>query len=759
VDDQLLIDNWSDHGETENQGQVELWGSRQHPIRLEYYENTGAATAKLLWSGPGFEKQVIPTEFLSSDLWLDSTMRTGLRGIYYTGKDLGGTSEGELPPGTAEGWKRMAKLGRGFVVWESNRTGAWRIWYRALDGSGLHQVSPDEPNRDHFAPHLSPDGARFIYLSYPKGENGYEKNDPKMIAPMYVINLDGSGLKQVAANARCYGEDRAAVWLNDEELIYIAADHGPTRLNLRTGAEQPLSPKGPWLINRTATFATTGDPTFSPYDAGKGAISEQPVFGGCQPYFSTDGVWGYWMGGAGGPINRVRLATREVSPILDLNDKRLPADRNYLYFPMLSYDQRLFAFAASPGVHDHFKADYDVFVAPCDPNRLELTGRPVRYTFNQSCDRFPDAFLAGPQPPGHGALAQFSNPKPPALNAAPRVLWPVDQRGLVFAWRTADVALNPIGSVNGRQVLSRIKRRHATRFDHNSALVLDGGACLALDADQQLIEACKASNELTIEATIKPANTTQGGPARIVTFSTDPTHRDFTLGQEKDHLILRLRTPQTGENGVNPELNLGAVKAGRTVHVVITYADGRVVCYLDGKQVEESREVHGNFSNWSAQHLLFGDEWSGQRDWAGTLEGVAVFSRALNVEEAQRECRAYQQIRSKRPSVPRLVVDVELVKLSKVPTLKEILPYQEALFVSEYRVKKVIEGKLDAQTLRVAHWALLDGKTRTPAARKPGWSGRLYLESFEANPQLKSLFLSDTLDDNFEATVYYDSSS
>jgi len=52
VDDQLVIDNWTDHGEVENQGQVELWGARSHLIRLEYYENAGAAVAKLLWAGP-----------------------------------------------------------------------------------------------------------------------------------------------------------------------------------------------------------------------------------------------------------------------------------------------------------------------------------------------------------------------------------------------------------------------------------------------------------------------------------------------------------------------------------------------------------------------------------------------------------------------------------------------------------------------------------------------------------------------------------
>ena len=376
VDDQLVIDNWTDHGETENQGQIELWGERPHPIRLEYYENTGAAVAKLLWAGPGVEKQVIPTQFLFPELWTESTQGHGAEGVYYAGKELGGTAEDKLPPGTAEGWKRMAKLGRGFVVWESSRTGNWRIWHRALDGSDLRQLSPDEKDRDHLAPHISPDGTRLVYVSVPHSLMINWREDAPDGIPMYLINIDGSGLKQISPNARTYGGDRAAVWLDNDNLIYLPAGKGPTKLNLRTGKEERLPPSGLWLPNRTMTCATTGSPTFSPYDAASGKISEQAALGGCEPYFTTDGVWGFWMGGGGGPINRIRLGTRQVSPIINLHDTRMPADRAYLYFPMFSRCQRLFAFGASPDQHDHATSDYDIFVAPANPDTLELIGKP-----------------------------------------------------------------------------------------------------------------------------------------------------------------------------------------------------------------------------------------------------------------------------------------------------------------------------------------------------------------------------------------------
>jgi hypothetical protein len=889
MDDRLIIDNWTDHGETENQGQIELCGRKPHPVRLEYYEKTGAAAARLLWAGPGVEKQVIPTAFLFPDLSTGYAKGIGLKGMYYAGIELGGTFEDELPPGTMEGWQRMAKLGRGFMVWESSRTGNWRIWHRMLDGSDLRQLSPNEKERDHLAPHISPDGTRVVYVSVPHSLMVSWREDAPDAIPMYLITTDGSGLKQISPNARTYGGDRAVVWIDNNSLIYLPAGKGPTKLNLLTGKEDRLPPRGLWLPNRTMTCATTGSPTFSPYDAASGTLSEQAAFGGCEPYFTADGIWGFWMGGAGGPINRVRLGTRQVSPIINLHDTRMPADRAYLYFPMFSSCQRLFTFAASPDQHDHATSDYDIFVAPAKPDTLELIGNPVRYTFNKATDRYPDVFLADFElgtregeapfeiefasdtnpgnwtwefgdgsPPGVKSKHTFTRPgeydirasqggkilrgrvrvrapQSPSVQAiflqgdrevvvefdepigiaqlrveAPKGIqvaakraerqrlilalaselkqpvsiglagisdlaqrpnalartnvtihpleWPTDRNGLVFAWRTAAAPINAVDPATGKPATSKITRRNAARLDHDSALVLNGGSCTATNADLPLLEACRAAGALTIEATLRPASLTQAGPARIVSFSSDPSSRNFTLGQHLDKLVLRLRTPQTGPNGTNPEIELCQVQTNRAQHLVVTYSNGSLCCYVDGARVLESSKIQGDFSNWTPHHLVFGDEWNGERNWSGTLEGIAVFSRALNSDEVKREHESCQRIRARRPAVPEIAIDADLVKLSKSPTLKEILPYREALLVGEYRVKQVVKGKVDAKIIRVAHWALLDGAARAPTTRKPGWSGRLNLEAFDANPQLKSLFLSDTLEDNFEAVLYYDPS-
>jgi glucose/arabinose dehydrogenase len=55
-----LIDNWAAHTLTENSGTIPLTAGVRYSIRMEYYDGTGAAVAKLLWSGPSVAKSTVP---------------------------------------------------------------------------------------------------------------------------------------------------------------------------------------------------------------------------------------------------------------------------------------------------------------------------------------------------------------------------------------------------------------------------------------------------------------------------------------------------------------------------------------------------------------------------------------------------------------------------------------------------------------------------------------------------------------------------
>jgi hypothetical protein len=64
VNNQLIINNWTDHGPTENAGTIALVAGQLYDIRLEFYENGGGAVATLSWSADGLVKELIPASQL-----------------------------------------------------------------------------------------------------------------------------------------------------------------------------------------------------------------------------------------------------------------------------------------------------------------------------------------------------------------------------------------------------------------------------------------------------------------------------------------------------------------------------------------------------------------------------------------------------------------------------------------------------------------------------------------------------------------------
>ena len=67
VDGQLVVDAWVDRGTTETAATItpELTAGRPVEIRVQYYENGGGAVARLRYSAPGVEKQVVPVSQLT----------------------------------------------------------------------------------------------------------------------------------------------------------------------------------------------------------------------------------------------------------------------------------------------------------------------------------------------------------------------------------------------------------------------------------------------------------------------------------------------------------------------------------------------------------------------------------------------------------------------------------------------------------------------------------------------------------------------
>ncbi len=66
VNGQEIVNNWTNHGATVNSGTIALQAGQKYDIKMEYYENTGNAVAKLAWASASQPLQIVPTGQLFS---------------------------------------------------------------------------------------------------------------------------------------------------------------------------------------------------------------------------------------------------------------------------------------------------------------------------------------------------------------------------------------------------------------------------------------------------------------------------------------------------------------------------------------------------------------------------------------------------------------------------------------------------------------------------------------------------------------------
>ncbi len=84
IDDKLVIDNWTDHSETEDKGAIKLEAGKKHRIKLEYFYAGGSGVTRLSWSSASRKREVVP----AVRLHLADESKRGLQGEYFSGIEL-----------------------------------------------------------------------------------------------------------------------------------------------------------------------------------------------------------------------------------------------------------------------------------------------------------------------------------------------------------------------------------------------------------------------------------------------------------------------------------------------------------------------------------------------------------------------------------------------------------------------------------------------------------------------------------------------
>jgi O-antigen ligase len=151
-------------------------------------------------------------------------------------------------------------------------------------------------------------------------------------------------------------------------------------------------------------------------------------------------------------------------------------------------------------------------------------------------------------------------------------------------------------------------------------------------APVELYEALGASEAFSIELWAATDDADQDGPARLVTSSRGIVHRNVTLGQEGDALVVRIRTSDTDWNAIDDELTVPEVFADDALHHLVVSTDlGSTAVWVDGELRWRGGGPGGSLVSWNHTYpLLLGNEATGDRPWLGTLAGVTIHDRALD---------------------------------------------------------------------------------------------------------------------------------
>jgi hypothetical protein len=168
------------------------------------------------------------------------------------------------------------------------------------------------------------------------------------------------------------------------------------------------------------------------------------------------------------------------------------------------------------------------------------------------------------------------------------------------------------------------------RFD--AATVAESPSAVALNS------AIRGSGEFSVEMWLEPSDVNELS-AMVMGLSVNTNARNAALVQRGTVLDSLVRSTATGILG-EPPVSAADQTIAAPAHVVLTRAvNGPTTLYVNGAVVATG-PVGGTLGSWSDwPRLHIGAERDGSKPWLGTVYLLAVYDRALSVDEVQRHQR------------------------------------------------------------------------------------------------------------------------
>lgn len=602
--------------------------------------------------------------------------------------------------------------------------------YDSADGLGIRQLTQEAA--DFVRPQFNHDGTAVVYTQlHAKEEGGKISYSPEMI------------LRPLRGAARSLGAGMAAdLWrdpVDGREFVY-AAEHltdGPSgRLTgeklLRFSPDKPDEREIIWTATTFGTeqfqLSRDGRRAAGVFPFPKAALADlttqtfTPLAAGAWPAGASDDS--YAAAVLDGSRRRLRFFAPNLDPGWELTFMGAPGWQDGgLLHPRWSNDPGLMVFTG-PYKNDETAADVCVVRFREDLRSIEKT---MRLTEGRQA-LSPDLWVES------GASGITSLPQQPIVVPKPEPkAWPAFTDDLVFAWDHAKreeppakspAALTPCGFATWSRSFGMDVSRGWFETDAT--------------ASASIASACAASQAWAMELILTERPAAPPVSVRLAALMLEDGREAFALYRVDRKLVLRVLlggTPEKPAQVYPVVLTNLTIEADRPVHLLVSLRNNRLSCWLDGQMQKDFQLDSSGLAAWGPGRLIFGDPEPYGTPWSGSLERVAIWSRALGDDEIREASEVAAQWIEPRTRPLRH-------KIKAVLTAAPVLPGDargDLLGVSVWEVQQVFMGQVDAKRIAVAEWSRLRGQAVPSTLPAPGTAADLWLEPWEEHPELEAI--------------------
>lgn len=142
-----------------------------------------------------------------------------------------------------------------------------------------------------------------------------------------------------------------------------------------------------------------------------------------------------------------------------------------------------------------------------------------------------------------------------------------------------------------------------------------------------------SDSSLILELSIQTSLLQQFGPARIFTISKDPKYRNITVAQGGSDLILRLRTIDSGLNGLPQYVVKNVFINSNKLSFLIKITNRELEIFVNGVKRLTTNLPQDALSNWNTDYkLALGNELTFDRPWIGKIYKAAISTNTRSID-------------------------------------------------------------------------------------------------------------------------------